>query len=220
MFPALSSLVLSHVSHEPSPRQVAPGWRGPIRMECLLHLSIDITSPEGWSHCQWFSKSIESRFQFAPMLETLRIPLRLLRKPFDAEGLMLDPIEVLPGTLKSLILIADLKVFEFDNPDPEAFPTVKENYFEDMIDLTYPIVCHLSVQRTLEFLEAIEVSSPDYFSDLKMLALEYETCRLTHPNVDVINPVLDKCEGFFVSGVRDLQETMSRKGIDVRLCRM
>lgn len=190
-------------------------------MAHLLHLSIDITSPEGWSYCEWFSDSIQSQFQFAPMLETLRIPLRLLRNPFEAGGLMLNPVEVLPRTLQSLILIADLKVFELYDPRGERIPPVEEYYFEDTIQLTYPIVCHLSVERTLEFLEAIEANSPDYFSDLKMLAIEYETCRLlNHPKADVINPILDNCEGFFVSGVQDLQETMSRKGIDVNLSRM
>lgn len=221
-FPALSSLVLSHVSHEPSPRQSAPGWRGElIRMECLLHLSIDITSPDGWSYCGWFSDSIQSQFHFAPYLETLRIPLRLLRKPFDEEGLMLDPYEVLPGTLKSLVLIADLKVFELDHRDPEGFPTVKEYYFDDSLQLDFPIVCHLSVDRTIEFLEAVEANIPDYFSNLKVLAVEYETRRLDdHEQANVINPILGNCEGYFVSEVQALQETMTRKGIDVSLTRL
>lgn len=211
MFPALSSLVLSHVSHEPSPRHVAPGWRGePIRMECLVRLSIDITSPEGWSHCEWFSDSIKSQFQFARFLETLRIPLRLLRDPFEAEGLMFDPYEVLPRTLKSLVLIADLTAFELYDPNGEGIPPAEEFHFEN---LPYPIACRLSVPRTIDFLEAIEANSPDYFSNLKTLALEYQTCPLSQFNSAIIDRILANRERYFASEVQTLQEAMARKGI-------
>lgn len=134
---------------------------------------------------------------------------------------MFDPYEVLPRTLKRLVLVADFKVFEWCDADPEGFPTVKEYYFEDSIQLTFPIVCHLSIRRTIEFLDAIEANSPDYFSNLEMLALEYEACRLdNHQKANIINPVLGNCEGYFVSGVQALQETMTRKGIDVSLTRL
>lgn len=149
-------------------------------------------------------------FSLCPYLETLRIPLRLLRDPFEAEGLMLDPYEVLPRTLKSLVLIADLKAFELYDPGGEVIPPAEEFHFEK---LPYPIACHLSVPRTIDFLEAIEANSLNYFSNLKTLTLEYQTCPISHLNSAIIDRTLDNRMRYFASRVQTLQEAMARTGI-------
>lgn len=214
-FPALSSLVLSHRSHErPSSQGGALWWGdGRIHMECLRHLSIDITSPIGWFKCQWFTDSIKSGFHFAPMLETLRIPMRLLRDPSGANGAMLDPRDVLPGTLKRLVLIADLKVFRLEEAYGEDTAPVQEVYQVPRIPMPYYIARHMTIPKTISFLEEVEALSPTYFPHLNVLGLEYETNEISGPGFDALNQILNGCEAFFVRQMQALQRTTQQKGI-------
>lgn len=214
-FPALSSLVLSHRSHErPSSQGGALWWGdGRIHMECLRHLSIDITVPDGWFKCQWFTDSIKSRFHFAPMLETLRIPMRLLRDPSGQNGAMLDPCDVLPGTLKSLVVIADLRVFRFEGAYGEDIAPVQEDYQDPEIPMPYAIARHMTVPCTIWFLEDIEALSPTYFPPLNMLGLEYKTNQVNHRGFRAVNQILKSSEDHLVGKMQDLQRTTAQKGI-------
>lgn len=224
MFSTISSLALWHHGHNPAPQELPPDWPGPEVMENLRHLSIDITSPEVWTHCPWFWESIRFRFRIAPNLETLRIPLRLLRTPRGVNlregealevpgweiGPLLDPSHVLPYTLESLVLIADLRVFEIWDPEREGSAPMPE--YEGQQNWL-PLSRHLTFDWTLRFLWNIMANSQHYHPHLNTLALEYETNILEGSHNVSHNQISGRKDQDFAEKLQLLGEEMERNGI-------
>lgn len=139
--------------------------------------------------------------------------MRLFRDPSRANGAMLHPCEVLPRTLRSLVLIADVRVFLLTYEDHENDAPVQEDLQDQQILMPDPIVRHTPSPWTLWFVEGIVVLCPTYFSQLNILGLEYRTNRVNGPGFTVANQILDGAERFFISKMQALQGTMEQKGI-------
>ncbi|KAK7711029.1 hypothetical protein SLS63_012775 [Diaporthe eres] len=187
-----------------------------LNLPSLSHIIVRRPVPEPFQAYEIYLEllnSIKSQFRFAPMLETLRIPMRLFRDPDDENGVMFHPGEVLPGTLQSLVLTADLRVFPKWHADGEDVLPVEEDYQDEGITIPYPIARHLSIQETIWFLETIAAISPTYFSQLNMLRLGYGTSRINDRDFAAINEMLNSVERDFVSEIQALQGTMEQNGI-------
>lgn len=195
LFPALSSLKLSHLGHAPSRIWSAEEYLDRFQIQGLLDLSIDIDSLKEWYSCEWFSNSIKNQFYLAPNLRSLRIPLHLFRNHTDVPDLvlyhgevpgpMLYPGEVLPRTLKNLVLIADMRVYLSEDlaGDDDAVAVEDERGYES----SYPISCHLRYSWTVWFLHRLEQTAERCAPRLKMVTLEYKTNLLDNPDTDEIS---------------------------------
>lgn len=221
IFPHISSLVLAHRGHNPEPEepdeQSQPMWPGPKEMSNLRHLSIEIMSEEDWTFCEWFWVSIQSGFCLAPSLETLIIPLRLFRNPLGGlEEPMLLPVDVLPRTLKSLSLFADLRIFELWEADDEDFvpaPEYGEEGLPQQGGLPHPLYRHLTIEWMLEFLRGIGDNPQANHPHLKTIALEYQTNLLNYPYAMLLNQDLRHSEQYLIEELQRLREHMEQQGI-------
>lgn len=181
LFPALSSLKLSHLVHTESRRWAQSASSDRFQMQGLDDLSIDIDSLEKWYPSEWFLDSIKARFCLAPNLKSLRIPLRLFRKHTEVPDLMCHPVEVLPGTLEKLVLVADLRVYPEEDWDNGADFVVEDEYGQEV---PYPIRSPLSYSWTVWFLQSLQRSTERYFPGLEMVTLEYKTNLIKDPDAN------------------------------------
>lgn len=146
--------------------------------------------------------------------------MRLLRDPSRTNGAMLDPPEVLPGTLRSLVLIADFRVFPLSEAYGEDIAPVQEDYQDQGISMPYTIARHMAYPFTIWFLEDIELHSATSFSQLNMIDLEYKTSQVDKPGFAAVNQILNSSERWFVSKMQALEGTMGQKGIRFRFNRL
>lgn len=178
-FPCLSSLstwpAVQHWSRERLPSL----WELQ-EMRSLRHLTIDIQVINYWGeriqryHQFWDHPGQPFDLCELPILETLRIPLRLFMDPNETS--IHRSNEVLPARLKTLVLFIELQLHCAGPLDEEESEWVgeecdqaEESYISDRRS------CALTARLAVEFLQdIIDQCANSHFQHLRTLILEYK----------------------------------------------
>ncbi|KAG6354037.1 hypothetical protein INS49_005008 [Diaporthe citri] len=151
-------------------------WWELRQMRSLRHLNIDIQARNTWGDRfqqyreLWGQSGEPSNLCVLPNLETLRIPLRLFMESDEVS--MYDSSDVLPATLKTLVLFVDLQLHR-----AEPLANEQSEWRGDQVDgylISDPRSCAQTIRMTIEFLENIYWCAPTDFRYLRTLILEYK----------------------------------------------